>query len=81
MRRFKDKVAIVTGVASGIGNEIAQCFVREGAMVVIADLKKEAAEPAARDITAAKERRSIMKKTALLLTAIAALFATWHHSP
>jgi quercetin dioxygenase-like cupin family protein len=62
--------------ASGIGNEIAQCFVREGAKVVIANLKKEAAEPTARDITAAKERRSIMNKTALLLTAAAALFAT-----
>lgn len=51
MRRFQDKVAIVTGAASGIGNEIAQCFAQEGAKVVIADLKKEAADNAAREIT------------------------------
>jgi NAD(P)-dependent dehydrogenase (short-subunit alcohol dehydrogenase family) len=31
---------------SGIGNEIAQCFVWEGAKVVIANPNKEAAEPA-----------------------------------
>jgi 3-hydroxybutyrate dehydrogenase len=53
MRRFENKVAIITGAASGIGNEIAQCFAKEGAKVVIADLKKEAADAAARDITAA----------------------------
>jgi quercetin dioxygenase-like cupin family protein len=66
--------AALEEAASGIGSEIAQCF--KGAKVVIADLKKEAAKPTARDSTAAKERRSIMKKTALLLTAAAALFAT-----
>jgi len=37
--RLENKVAIVTGAASGIGNEIARTFYREGAKVVIADLK------------------------------------------
>jgi len=37
--RLSDKVAIVTGAATGIGNAIAKAYVREGAKVVIADLK------------------------------------------
>jgi 3-hydroxybutyrate dehydrogenase len=45
--RLKDKVAIVTGAASGIGKEIARTFAREGAQVVIADLDTAAAEAAA----------------------------------
>ena len=42
--RLKDKVAIVTGAASGIGKEIARTYAREGARVVIADLNQTAAD-------------------------------------
>ena len=35
--RLKDKVAIVTGAASGIGRETVLRFVQEGAKVVAAD--------------------------------------------
>jgi 3-hydroxybutyrate dehydrogenase len=45
--RLKDKVAVVTGAASGIGKEIARTYVREGARVVIADLNQEGADAAA----------------------------------
>jgi 3-hydroxybutyrate dehydrogenase len=48
---LKDRVAIVTGAASGIGREIATTFAREGAKVCIADLDMEAAHLAATEIT------------------------------
>jgi 3-oxoacyl-[acyl-carrier protein] reductase len=41
--RLKDKVAIVTGGASGFGAGIVRKFVAEGARVVIADLELDAA--------------------------------------
>ncbi len=44
MAKFDNKVAIITGSASGIGKEIAKRFGAEGAAVVIADLKIEAAQ-------------------------------------
>ena len=46
----KNKVAVVTGAASGIGKGIAVAFVREGAKVVIADLNLAGAEAAAKEL-------------------------------
>ena len=50
--KLKDKTAIVTGAASGIGKAIATAFAREGAKVAIADLNKDAAEATAKEIRA-----------------------------
>ncbi|MDQ6924553.1 MAG: 3-hydroxybutyrate dehydrogenase [Pseudomonadota bacterium] len=51
--KLKDKTAIVTGAASGIGKAIALRYAREGAKVAIADLDKGAADAAASEIRAA----------------------------
>ncbi|EJN10273.1 3-hydroxybutyrate dehydrogenase [Herbaspirillum sp. YR522] len=50
---LKDKVALITGSASGIGKEIAVEYARQGAKVVIADLALEAAKATADEITRA----------------------------
>ena len=54
--RLKDKVAIMTGAASGIGKEIALTFAREGAKLAIADLNKGAAGSVADEIANAGGR-------------------------
>ena len=45
--RLKDKVAIVTGAASGFGAEIARQYVLEGALVVVADINEAGAKTVA----------------------------------
>jgi 3-oxoacyl-[acyl-carrier protein] reductase len=50
--RLKDKVAIITGAASGFGEGMAKRFAEEGAKVVVADLNAKGAERVAAEIGA-----------------------------
>ncbi|QKC93805.1 L-iditol 2-dehydrogenase [Mesorhizobium sp. NZP2298] len=48
--RLKDKSALVTGSARGIGRAFAEAYAREGATVAIADINFEAAQKSAAEI-------------------------------
>jgi 3-oxoacyl-[acyl-carrier protein] reductase len=48
--RLKDKVAIITGAASGFGEGMARRFAEEGARIVVADLNSRGAERVAAQI-------------------------------
>lgn len=48
--RLKDKVAVVTGAAAGIGLACAEAFAREGAKVVLSDINSERGEAAAQQV-------------------------------
>ena len=48
--RLKDKVAIITGAAKGIGFSTAQRFAQEGAIAILADMNLESVKAAAAQI-------------------------------
>jgi len=49
---LKDRVAVITGGARGIGKEIALTFAGEGANVCVCDVNDQALEEAAKDLNA-----------------------------
>ena len=56
MNRLDGKVCLVTGSASGIGKRIAEVYAANGAKVVIADLKLDAAQATATEISQCRRR-------------------------
>ncbi|UCE87700.1 MAG: SDR family NAD(P)-dependent oxidoreductase [Deltaproteobacteria bacterium] len=50
MKRFRGRVAVVTGAASGIGRALAERFAAEGMKVVLADIDPPALEAAAGEL-------------------------------
>jgi meso-butanediol dehydrogenase/(S,S)-butanediol dehydrogenase/diacetyl reductase len=52
--RLKDKVAVVTGAASGIGRSTARLFAREGARLVLNDLDSRGLEAVQQSIDGAR---------------------------
>jgi NAD(P)-dependent dehydrogenase (short-subunit alcohol dehydrogenase family) len=59
--RLKDKVAIITGGAHGMGEAEARLFAKEGAAVVIADVLQKEGEAVAADISASQSRATFVK--------------------
>lgn len=53
MFRLDKKIAFVTGAGSGIGEQIARLFALQGAHVILADIRADAAEQVAGEIRAA----------------------------
>src|SRR6266853_721885 len=54
--KIANKVALITGAASGIGRATALLFAREGAAVVLADVKADAGQRVADEIAKAGGR-------------------------
>ncbi|MGH3170605.1 MAG: SDR family NAD(P)-dependent oxidoreductase, partial [Trebonia sp.] len=52
-QRFRDRVALVTGAAAGIGAATAVRLAREGAHVIVADINDEGGARVVRQITEA----------------------------
>ncbi len=59
--RLKDKVAIVTGAASGIGKAIAVEFAKEGADVCVTDLNLDGANQVAEEIRKLGRKATALK--------------------
>ncbi len=56
MKEFRDRVAVVTGAASGIGRGMAEAFAAAGMKVVLSDLRNEALEATTESIASAGGR-------------------------
>ena len=62
MKRFEDKVAIITGGAQGIGEATTRRLANEGAMTAILDIQLDNAQAVAEEILSQGGKKSIAVK-------------------
>ncbi len=72
--RFQDRVAVVTGGASGFGEAISRRFAAEGASVVVADRDVEGARRVAQSIEAAGGRAIVSEVDVSVSAQVARMF-------
>jgi len=58
---LKDKVAVITGAASGIGKATAKLFADEGAKVVMVDLKEDMRAEAAKELGLSEDQHLLVE--------------------
>jgi NAD(P)-dependent dehydrogenase (short-subunit alcohol dehydrogenase family) len=68
MNRLKNKVAVITGAASGMGRATALLFAKEGAAVVLTDLNAQGGEIAVAECAAAGAR-AVFQRTDVTIEA------------
>ena len=74
MKQFKDKVAIITGGASGIGLGIGRALAAEGAHLVVADIDEENATKAAEDLRGRGARSVAIRADVREIASVDAIF-------
>lgn len=74
--KLQDKVAIVTGAASGMGKAIAELYAKEGAKVVVSDYNFEGAEAVVAGIKAAGGEAVANRANVAELADVEAMIAT-----
>src|SRR6266511_5602286 len=79
--KLKDKVALVTGAGSGIGQATALLFAQEGAKIAVVDLREDAAKGTAEQIERAGGQalaiRADVSKAADIQAAVNQTVARW----
>lgn len=91
MQRLKNKTAVVTGAAHGIGRAIAEAFSKEGASAYVLDLDKKAGTATAKEIGATFVSCDVSSSTAVtraikkagrvdILCNNAAYIGQWHNA-